>query len=82
MKIASSQRFFLPCSIYDVCFLLAKEPLLNKQNLNLNQDDEGIFMANMVVHPEGGENQVHESEDVVRDILRMDQKTYEGMLKE
>lgn len=39
-------------------------------------------MANIVVHDEGGENQVHESEDVVRDILRMDNKTYLGMLKE
>ena len=39
-------------------------------------------MAHEVVHDEGNANQVHESEDVVRDVLRMDWKTYHNLVDE
>lgn len=46
------------------------------------QDDDDQYLAYAVQHNDDDEVQVHETEDVVRDILTMDNTTYERIVKE
>jgi hypothetical protein len=46
------------------------------------QDDDDQFLAYAVEHNDDDEAPVHETEDVVRDILMMDDPTYNRLVKE
>jgi hypothetical protein len=44
------------------------------------QDEEGRYMAELVVHDEDGAEAKHEAENLQRDILKMDTEWYDELV--
>jgi len=70
-----------PQSFGETCEnLFACSFLVERNDLALTMGPGGCYMAQKVVHRKGEET--HETENLVREILKMDWDTYEGILKE
>jgi hypothetical protein len=59
--------------------LFACSFLVERNDLALTLDSQGRFMAKKVVVTD---NNVHETENIVRDVLKMDWEVYDRLVKE